>query len=89
MSLGTKSHPVETTALVKPRHKEVVPRLWQASESFGELVKIHTAGPHSRDSDSEGLLLDPRIYISNKFLSDVDANTAGPRTTLCKYIDKM
>lgn len=86
MSLGTKSLPVETTAHVKPRHKEVVPRLWQPSESLGELVKIHIAGPHSRVSDSEGLVLDPGIYVSNK--SPQDADPAGPRTTLCKCMDE-
>lgn len=39
----------------------------------GKLVKTQAAGPHPRVSDSVGKGCDPRICISNKFPSDVNA----------------
>lgn len=56
------------------------------SESPGEPLKMQTAGPHS-EVTTHSLVLDPRIGISNEFLSDADAT--GPRTTLCTCVGKM
>ena len=51
-----------------------------APESPGRLVKTQISEPHSRISESIGIRLGSRIFISNKFQSDVD--TAGSGNTL-------
>lgn len=62
---------------------KVLLKLEQASESHGSLVNTQMAGPHPRGANSVCLGWALRVCTSAEF-PDVDADAAGPGTTLCE-----